>query len=993
MLNHPARPPPAPARVGHTPTTFRRRLIAIWLCVACLLGAYWTLLYSSHQDQMHRAEEQTQLRAAEIAHALALQAQTQFIKLDYLAGHLAEHWLKEGPEGARHAAAVAREAMPEGALTQVAIANSLGDIVFSDLTDAPPADEQTGRPVSIADREHFRVHLENPTQGLFISAPIFGRVSGQWTVQFTRPLTVEGRLHGVIVVSVSTYHLANVLRDLFPDPVNVAVLMNKNGIYLARSDRMSEVMGQVAPHHSRRLVGDTAERGSFRAITDIDQVDRFYAWHRVTGYPVLVSVGLGRDTALAGVSDALKYSYWQNLAGSTLLLLAFAVISVFWRRHAEQTRRIAETGQRLEKLVAQVPGAVYQYRMRPDGSTCFPYASPGIQDIYGLEPLAVNTTAEPAFARIHPADLPQVSRSIHESAEQLALWRCEYRVMQPDGSIRWVSGRARPERTDEGDTLWHGYIHDVTAEHETAEVLRRSETLLRETLQAVRDGLWSWHVDTGEVSWDARINEMLGAPAEARSLRYEDYIAEIHPADRDRVVSELSSALNRHPNEVIASEHRLRTASGRWLWVEVRGRVVDWDATAQPLRLIGTCTDISARVAETQMHTILLEESMAAIAVLSADRHILEANRRAMEIFVPPGTDLATLTLRSLHLSDEHYARLEPFNETLRRTGKVRLEYPMRDARGEVRWFDMQAVTRDPDDEDSVSVWTLVDITEKHQIQTALAAERLRLTALLRRFPGGVLMEDAAGVITTANPSLCALLGLPDHADKLIGQHHDALCERLGPERAAWLHQPGLTRGEKRRTIEVTHSDGKTLEIDWLPIERGGEQLGRVWLLHDISEQKERERALASLALTDALTNLPNRRSFMASLEAALEDYRQHPERGGALLMLDMDHFKKVNDTYGHATGDLVLQHLARIVRLGLRQHDTAGRIGGEEFAVLLRDISETDAASLANRLRQTLADSPVVTGDASIRVTMSIGLAMLDRQDANRILARADEA
>lgn len=991
------KPPSAPSAAppASQPTRLRRRLLVAWIATISLLGMYWLQLYFTHQGQLAEAEAHTRLRSAQLAHALALQTRTLFTKIDYLTRHLGEHWLDEGARGLREATNVAQQSLSNDAVAQVAVADSQGQVVFSSLVaDGDDTSTYNGPPVSIADREHFRVHLQGARPALFVSAPVLGRVSGQWTVQFSRPLLKDGDLRGVIVISVSTRHLSEALQDLFPDPANVAMLLNERWMYLARSERTEQVMGQMASHHTRQQAGQHGDHGSFTAVTGMDGVERYYSWRRVAGYPVLVSVGLGRDAALATVSAALHDSRWQSLIGSALLLLALGLISRLWLRQARQAQALTDAGERLTKLVSLVPGTVYQQLLRPDGSSCLPYASPGIQDIYALDPADVAESDEAILARIHPADRERVAASIRDSATRLSLWRCEYRVVHPDGNLRWVLGQARPERTANGDTLWYGYIHDVTTEHETADILRRSEAHLRQTLEAVRNGLWSWNVATGELQSDGRINEILDRAPEDRTRHYDDFVAALHPLDRERVLGNLCTALNQHPHDIISSQFRLRTATERWVWVEVRGRVVDWDEHGLPLRLLGTCSDISAQVAETQLRNVLLDQSMAAIMVLSADRRIMEANKHAQEIFTTPGETLRNQSIHGLHVNDEHYQRLGSHYENLRRNGQLRLEFPLRDAHGHTRWFDMQAVLRDPDDEHSDVVWTLVDISDKHRIEAALAAEHQRLTTLLQRFPGGVLMEDAAGTVTTTNPGLRELLGLPDLPDSLIGLRHDMLCERLGPERAAWLHEPDHDEpGEKRRTIEVLRSDGRTLEIDWLPIERDGERLGRVWLLHDISDHKQREQILATLAATDALTGLPNRRSFMNSLDAALVEHHKHPERSSAILMLDLDHFKKINDGYGHTVGDLVLQHVAQIVRHGLRQRDAAGRLGGEEFAVLLRGIDQPDALALANRLRSTLENTPIHTDQGTVWVTMSIGLAMLGSDDATRSLARADEA
>lgn len=291
-------------------------------------------------------------------------------------------------------------------------------------------------------------------------------------------------------------------------------------------------------------------------------------------------------------------------------------------------------------------------------------------------------------------------------------------------------------------------------------------------------------------------------------------------------------------------------------------------------------------------------------------------------------------------------------------------------------------------------VGTMLDVTAKHEAESALLLAHLRLTTMLERFPGGVLMEDSGGKIISANGPLCELLCANESPATLVGKSHDAWCELLGAPRASWFRASGpLAQGDQSQPVEVGDPDGRTLEIRSVQIIQGAQQLGSVWLVQDVSERKRQEDVLVTLAETDALTGLPNRRSFVARLEAAISDVPNHPGTCGVLLMADIDHFKRVNDTYGHPIGDRVLQHVAQILAQSLRQDDAAGRLGGEEFGILLPKITVADALILANRVRETLAHTPSMTTAGEIVVTISIGLVALSSAGASECLSRADKA
>ncbi len=146
------------------------------------------------------------------------------------------------------------------------------------------------------------------------------------------------------------------------------------------------------------------------------------------------------------------------------------------RKKADEVRE--ELLNRLERIGDEVPGIIYQYKLYPDGSSCFPYASKGIKDIYGVSPEQVKTDATPVFKVLHPDDLEQVSLSIKESAEQLTIWNVTYRVNHPSGYTIWVEGNATPQKEADGSILWHGFIYDITDRKKAESKLQYNENLL-----------------------------------------------------------------------------------------------------------------------------------------------------------------------------------------------------------------------------------------------------------------------------------------------------------------------------------------------------------------------------------------------------------------------------------------------------------------------------------------------------------------------------------
>lgn len=163
----------------------------------------------------------------------------------------------------------------------------------------------------------------------------------------------------------------------------------------------------------------------------------------------------------------------------------------------------------------------------------------------------------------------------------------------------------------------------------------------------------------------------------------------------------------------------------------------------------------------------------------------------------------------------------------------------------------------------------------------------------------------------------------------------------------------------------------------------------------DISTRKEMEEKLTVLATIDALTGLNNRRCFLEKLETELARVRRYPQSNACVLMADIDFFKKINDTHGHEAGDTALRHFAKLLRDSLRESDSVGRLGGEEFAVLLPETSLSNAEQLAQRLCDLLRRAPVAMGVQSIPMTVSIGISVISPTDLapEQVLHRADLA
>jgi diguanylate cyclase (GGDEF)-like protein len=310
-----------------------------------------------------------------------------------------------------------------------------------------------------------------------------------------------------------------------------------------------------------------------------------------------------------------------------------------------------------------------------------------------------------------------------------------------------------------------------------------------------------------------------------------------------------------------------------------------------------------------------------------------------------------------------------------------------------------------------------------------------RAATLLRRDPSDRLQFVRTSVLLA---TALTALGRPEDARNALTRVDDAV-HRYGDELllSAWLSAEAKTRSQLGHWRQAYEALSAWQAIDTrLQAQRQSEQSARLRMqfnrekdesalraMEQVNAQGQRlrtaqalalilfvvllsislfyaghkirqSRRLQLLAMTDELTGLPNRRAMLAHLEDALLSARS-PGNSLSLLMIDVDHFKFINDTYGHGVGDEVLRHLALVLSANQRTHDRLGRLGGEEFLAVLPNAGTEHAVAIAERMRQSVEKTPCITSAGAVSITVSIGVATsADVSDmAPGLMARADTA
>lgn len=513
-------------------------------------------------------------------------------------------------------------------------------------------------------------------------------------------------------------------------------------------------------------------------------------------------------------------------------------------------------------------------------------------------------------------------------------------------------------------------------------------------LEAAGFGVWDWDLRTGHCEYSEPWCRMLGYQRSELPENPELWLLLIHPDDRDRAIR----SGDRHiagQSGSIETEMRLRHKQGHWVWVLDRGSVVERDHDGRPVRVAGVQVDITRqKQAErnlgrmNQRFRLALAASGTGIWHFDVDGQKSSWDTRTREIFgLPPGPEEIVFGTWRGYLHPEDKVRAEhEHSDALSCIGEVTLRYRIVREDGEIRHVETLAKFVPEDGTSGHLVGTIRDVTEKVHAAAALQAEKERYKVTLDSISDAVISTDIDGLITFANPAASKMFG--NESSDLVGTD---LFKIFGPVVDVWQSQPSIFTVAKGGS--VANVGAGTYKCSSSPIRSSdGELWGSVYTFQDITEEAKRQQELAYAARHDSLTGLLNRVAFDEELERAIADAANAPF---AILYIDLDHFKALNDYAGHAAGDEALQTIAASVGDRLPAGAVFARLGGDEFAIVL-------PASTIEAAEATAEDVITAVRNVDLSVTVvrqplgcSIGIAIVNdpSTDPPDALARADDA
>lgn len=532
-------------------------------------------------------------------------------------------------------------------------------------------------------------------------------------------------------------------------------------------------------------------------------------------------------------------------------------------RSGDRTGPDRDLASGLAAVSSGLPGTLFRYLLRPDGSDAIWYVSAGCTELFELSAAEIEADLSRLWALIDADCVPRLRASIADSAARLSEWRDEYRITTPSGRRKWIQAHGKPMPWPEGGTVWTTLLLDITDQREAERKVAVSEARLRALLERIDAiAVQGYDRERRVFLWNAASERLYGySAAEAIGQRLEDLI--IPPPARQGVIDEVEG------------------------WIR-HGRPIP-----------------------------------------SAELSLCDRRGQPVEVF-------------------SSHALLE-------------------NADGAPEMFCID-----------------IDIRERNRAVEALRRSEARLSQVLAVIGEGIWDWDIFAGSVHVNARWLAIMGLPETGLQRSVEDFKRMLHPADRSRVLQRLEHCL-RGEAPYACEfrMLRADGSEIWVEdrGEVVERDaqGRALRMIGSLTDISARKQAEQQAQFVAYFDPLTALPNRRLLEERLSRALEAAATDGSVG-ALLMLDLDDFRRVNESRGHSVGDRLLQAVA--IRLGalLRGGDTLARPGGDEFLLLLPSLS-TDpeaardmVAGVLVRLREAL-DEPIEIDGQRCSTGVSFGI------------------
>lgn len=601
------------------------------------------------------------------------------------------------------------------------------------------------------------------------------------------------------------------------------------------------------------------------------------------------------------------------------------------------------------------------------------------EEALGQNPRLLKSGGQPA----------ETYRSLWGNISRGRPWAGEFHNKRKDGSLFWEGAHVAPVKNDIGlITHYLAVKEDITAKKASEQQLLELTNALRLTQTFAWLADWAYDTDARRIVSHHGLERLLGI-ADRDAITLETLLDRFAPEDRHDLSKEIEQAADKG----LELSTTVKGAGKIERWFTIRGQPT-FDSLGETVQLRGFVQDITqleqmrqALASSEERYRRLFDNSPAPMLLIDpSNDKIVDANTAASQLYGYPPTTLIGAVATALVAAPAH-------NETNKtdfsRNGKQLCQQARSD--GTILEVECHITGLDIGDR-TYRLCSIIDVSEQKRWERA----QQQWAVLFNNANEGMVITDQKVRIRQVNRAFTAITGYSQ--EEVIGKtpqilksgRHDA-----GFYAAMWssLEEHGTWAGE----IWNRRKDGATYP-EWLSISNIRDAAGKVVnylaVFTDISSMKEAQAQLVHLAHHDPLTGLPNRLMFMERLNHAIDLARRAKTRF-AVIFLDLDNFKQINDTLGHPEGDRLLCLTAKRLQGLVRSADTVARLGGDEFTLLLENVQdEAGVETVAMKILEAIGE-PVALADQYIETSGSLGIAVYPRdgEDSTTLMRRADDA
>jgi diguanylate cyclase (GGDEF)-like protein/PAS domain S-box-containing protein len=617
--------------------------------------------------------------------------------------------------------------------------------------------------------------------------------------------------------------------------------------------------------------------------------------------------------------------------------------------------------------------------------------------------LGIPSLSEPRWedflAVVHPEDRKKVIDAIQSHIERSKKFEVEYRIVT-NGDTRWMRSAGQVEHDADGKlTIMRGIVQDVTERKQAEEALIESEQHFRTLANSGTTMIWTSGLDKLCNYFNEPWLRFTGRTIDQE--RGMGWVDGVHPDDLDRCLQTYVSAFDKH--ESFSMEYRMRHADGFYHWFQDDGNP-RYDFNGNFLGYIGFCHDTTGRKNSEERLKQSEEKLRAYLNNISDTIWLINSNLDIAYVspnisrllgFLPE--ELIGQPSSSVIHPDDMKIIINAHGYVIEHTGEpCTIQYRVSHKDGRWIYVESTGVNMLSNPEITGVLVSMRNITERKQTEIDL-----RIAAIAFESQEGMFVTDAHSVILRVNRAFTRITGYS--AEDVIGKTPSLF--QSGRQdgdfyAAMWesINTTGVWEGEiwNRRKNDEVYPEHLAITAVKAP---DGIVTNYVATLTDITMSKAAADEIERLAFYDPLTGLPNRRLLWDRLKSALA-YSHRSGRKGALLFIDIDKLKELNDTLGHDMGDLLLQQIAQRLEPCVRECDTVARLSGDEFVVMLEDLNDQalEAAAqtkvIGNKILATI-NQPYQLSTHDYHGTPSIGATLFNghEQSIEELIKQADIA